>query len=97
MPVTHPASMPTLTPAASVRPQISSRKLEKNMNKEELEGEVKQIRGKEELYESSLNELKDETKSLKETIEELKKERVRYNPSRGVHKIILDLEKRTAE
>ena len=89
--------MPTLTPAASVRPQISSRKLEKNMNKEELEGEVKQIRGKEELYKSNLNELKDETKSLKETIEELKKERVWYNPSRGVHKIILDLEKRTAE
>ena len=97
MPVTHPASMPTLTPAASVRSQISSRKLEKNMNKEELEGEVNQIRGKKELYESSLNELKDETKSLKETIEELKKERVQYNPSRGVYKIILDLEKRTAE
>ena len=89
--------MSTLTPAASVRSQISSRKSEKNMNKKKLEGEVNQIRGKEELYKSSLNELKDEKKSLKETIEELKKERVQYNPARGVHKIISDLEKRTAE
>ena len=52
-----------------------------------LEGEANQIRGKEELHESSLNELKDETKGLKKIIEELKKRK----------STVLDLEKRTAD
>ena len=76
MPITHPAPVSTLIPAASVTPQVLSKKSEKNMDKRELEGEVNQIKGKEELYKSSLNKLKDEMKGLKETIEELKKERV---------------------
>ena len=49
-----------------------------------LEGEANQIRGKEELHESSLNELKD---GLKKTIEELKKRK----------STVLDVEKRTAD
>ena len=45
------------------------------MNKKELEAEVSRLSGKEELYKSSLKELRDEIKSLKSTIDELKKER----------------------
>ena len=45
------------------------------------------------LYESSLNELKDEIKGLKMTIKKQEKEREQYNLSRGLHKRILDLEK----
>ena len=45
------------------------------------------------LYELSLNEFKDEIKSLKTTIKEQEKEREQYNLSRGLHKRILDLEK----
>ena len=88
--------MSTITPAASVTPQVS-RKLAKNMNKKELEAEVNRLRGKEELYKSSLNELRDEIKSLKSTIDELKKEREQYKPSKGLHKRVIDLEKQTAE
>ena len=86
----------TITPAASVTPQVS-RTSAKNMNKKELEVEVNRLRGKKGLYESSLNELRDEIKSLKSTIDELKKEREQYKPSRGHHKRVIDLEKRTAE
>ena len=74
----------TITPAASVTPQVS-RTSAKNMNKKELEVEVNRLRGKKGLYESSLNELRDEIKSLKSTIDELKKEREQYKPSRGLH------------
>ena len=59
--------------------------------------EVSRIRGKENLYESSLNELRDEMESLKSTIDELKKEREPYKPSRVLHKRVINLEKRTAE
>ena len=75
--------MSTIT-AASVTPQVS-RKSAKNMNKKELEVEVNRLQGKEDLYKSSLNELRDEINSLKSTINELKKEREWYKPSRGLH------------
>lgn len=55
--------------------------------------EVNRLRGKEELYKSSLKELRDEIKSSKSTINELKKEREEYKPSRGLYKRITDLEK----
>ena len=41
--------------------------------------------------------MRDEKKSLKSTTDELKKEREQYKPSRGLHKRVIDLEKRTAE
>ena len=63
------------------------------MNKKNLEVEVNRLRGKEELYESSLKELRNEIKSLKSTISELKKEREEYKPSRVLYKRITDLEK----
>lgn len=63
------------------------------MNKKNLEVEVNRLRGKEELYKSSLKELRDEIKSSKSTINELKKEREEYKPSRGLYKRITDLEK----
>ena len=96
MPTNHPTSISTITPTASVTPQVS-RKSAKNMNKKELEVEVNRLRGKEGLYESSLNELRDELKSLKSTMHELKKEREQYKSSRGLHKRVIDLEKLTAE
>ena len=43
------------------------------MNKKEVEVEVNRPRGKEELYKSSPKELTEEIKSLKSTIDELKK------------------------
>ena len=49
--------MSTITPATLVAPQLS-RKSAKNMNIKELEVEVNRLRGKEELYESTLNELR---------------------------------------
>lgn len=55
--------------------------------------EVNRLRGKEELYKSSLKELRDEIKSSKSTINELEKEREEYKPSRGLYKRITDLEK----
>ena len=64
--------MPTITSAGSVTPSVP-RKSAKNMNKKELEVEVNRLRGKEELYESSPKELTEEIKSLKSTIDELKK------------------------
>ena len=88
--------MSTITPAASVTPQVSRKPL-KNLNKKELEMEANRLRGKERLYESSLNELRDEIKSLKSTIDELKKEKEQYKPSRALHKRVIDLEKRTAQ
>ena len=78
--------------AASVTPQVS-RKPAKNINKKNLEVEVNRLRGKEELYKSSLKELRDEIKSSKSTINELEKEREEYKPSRGLYKRITDLEK----
>ena len=54
------------------------------MNKKDLEVEVHRLKGKEELHESSLKELRDEIKSLKSTINELKKEREEYRPSRSL-------------
>ena len=60
----YPTPISTITPAALVTPQVS-RKLAKNMNKKELEVEVNRLRGK----------LRDEIKSLKSKIDELKKER----------------------
>ena len=45
------------------------------------------------LYESSLNQFKDEIKGLKMIIKEQEKEREQYNLSTGLHKRILDLEK----
>ena len=41
--------------------------------------------------------MRDEIKSLKSTIDELKKEREQDRPFRGLHKRMIDLEKRTAE
>ena len=58
-----------------------------------MEVEVNRLRGKEELYKSSLKELRDEIKSSKSTINELEKEREEYKPSRGLYKRITDLEK----
>ena len=63
------------------------------MNKKDLEVEVHRLKGKEELHESSLKELRDEIKSSKSTINELEKEREEYKPSRGLYKRITDLEK----
>ena len=70
----HITPMSTITPAASVTPQVPT-KSAKNMNQKELEKEVNRLRGKEEQHKSNLNELRDEIKSLKSTIDELKKER----------------------
>ena len=41
--------------------------------------------------------MRDEIKSLKATIDELKKEREQYKSSRGLHKRIIDLEKQITE
>ena len=41
--------------------------------------------------------MRDEIKSLKSTINELKKEREQYKSSRGLHKRVIDLEKQTSE
>ena len=46
--------MSSITPAAKVTPKVS-RKSAKNMKKKELEVEGNRLRGKEGLYESSLN------------------------------------------
>ena len=78
-------------------PDTPQKKKPKSMTKKELEVEVTYYRVKEKELLESVGSLRKELEAMKAQIEELKRERVAFNPKKNINRRTVDLEKKMAE
>ena len=78
-------------------PGTPQKKKTKNMTKKELEVEVTYYRAKEKELLESVGSLQKELEVMKAQIEELKQERVAFDPKKNINRKTVDLVKKMAE
>ena len=89
--------MTTPEVAITELPDTPQKKKPKNITKKELEVEVTYYRAKEKELLESVGSLRKELEAMKAQIEELKRERVAFDPKKNVNRRTVDLEKKMAE
>ena len=94
--ITNSLTMTTPEVAIAELPDRPQKKNPKNMTKKKLEVEVTYYRAKEKKLLKSVGSLQKELEVMKAQIEELKLERVVFDPKKNINRRTVDLEKKMA-